>query len=747
MKYSKTKIVIASLLLVVVSAASLLILNPAPAKAQVSGIGLSCSELTALIGALSSASSDPEFAPIAGPLVAVATAAKATYETKIAAKQEAIDLAIRIQLIGGIPDTTPPTGLAVPTDIITDSIKTQIHESQQKILASEVVKASSQTQAAAGDPLCTEAIGKVMDAMETAALEVIDSFNQLNRLETIISFLETMGGSLLGFGGGTPDIGKSTTTITDIISAKKQLVGVNLALRLYGLEMDVMEKAGTSSLISGTAMSARKAKLSVKISELEARQQKLKDLTKTTFTDYLKAFALSLGRQAILSATNTLISKMIKQFGIQSQYSQMQALAKNVYGIEYIRQNYKGDAEKAMITKYVMDSAYGYEPGKVKAAQTAIEQSAIRYAGPACTNPKIKDPNFAFNMAKCGNSNANPLFLKTEAYQRAQSGIAQAEASAANELAQNNGMNSIREYNRGSLEQQSTLDSENAQLLAAVELAQKKLTEAKKTNTANVIAQAQQELTAADKNYQDNFKKAPDGPVKLLFQGVTTPGAMVAKFVTDKGLSAMLSTDKLDENRLPAAIKGVSKLIGDMMTQWIGGGKANLGITLKDSVFSSIAPGISAITTAVNSNSNSGSGNGGSGPTPPGPNSRLLTITPNAAGLAVQVSIPSSINFAYWQLSIDGSPVIRQNTQRSFTYQANVDTTINHRIGMIVYEQNGNFITQDFQDYDGSTSTGGCPLGNCGGGGGNNALRGSTGSVAGAHTPLQIRGPKSVSVR
>ncbi|MBL8030486.1 MAG: hypothetical protein JNN11_04530 [Candidatus Doudnabacteria bacterium] len=465
---------------------------------------------------------------------------------------------------------------------------------------------------------------------------------------------------------------KLTAKITALTSVK----------RCFQVVISLLEDGGadTAAVATGIlgelSLNATLAELKEQVRQAENRIDRLAERR----SDAMKRMWEGVATRIFLTAQNrlvtTLVNKLIAKYKIGNYLNYADALTAQVYNIEFARKNYPNQLDQAILKSVMQGANYSMDVSPV------IRTKARKNLGIDFRTLDTSDPNFFAKMSVVGYGENDPYVL-TAFYDSLNDGLqASARESARQELAQGQGIMSLRDC-RGIISQERAFDNQWDLLNSDVEFKYKAYLELLNTQSIYPERVSQQDVDKAEADWREAEEKIYSFPQRngnvfaKRCEDILNPGASISNQITAYLQSHLIAANTTDQKNLPFIAKFAEVVATSFITRIVEHG-INQGFNLTGSGFEKASvPLTSVITTdttartLVVAENNSVAQSG------------LLTVSTgiadgqvvlnwdvNSIEGATNVTITGSGGYSYASATLNGSVVTNAPGGSSFTLVA-----------------------------------------------------------------------------
>lgn len=363
---------------------------------------------------------------------------------------------------------------------------------------------------------------------------------------------------------------------------------------------------------------------------LEARIQDLVKQQAASLKDVFKALSVSIILDLNKNLTTKLVNELKDKYKIGKYLDYADALASQVYAVDYIKKNYNGDQQNQLILTTLAKAQN--IPGPLsnnlyyKTAQSVIEAKVAKTCPNVGTLGGWQSSNWYQSVNSAASDACNVRLEQEKAQQQLQAVMSGAKQSADQEIkSSNGGFKSTRNCTDASAQnkkidaQYVAHDTALAKAKAAVDLAGAQIDKLyQDVNDPNFEANLKVALDSFDKakaayaTALKSYEALPDqvaGGVVTLCEAISSPANFLAQGINSYLTKHLDQTFKLQSDNLPLFGKILSKYTSNFVTNILLGNKSN-GHVLNDTKgFVGAALGATAAA-AIENVGNGGSGGG-----------------------------------------------------------------------------------------------------------------------------------------
>lgn len=381
--------------------------------------------------------------------------------------------------------------------------------------------------------------------------------------EQTAGFLGTLSSGFSLISGGATEATQLAAQVKILEKKLACLLGVKQGL--------IAGRAGALTITSLDQITASIAKSEAKINTVTQRLDNLRARQNAKFADVMKAFFVKFLLDTNRIVTTRLVNQLVGRFKIDRYFSYTQALAMQIYAMDYVRNQYPTDTSQQLILRTILQSNFLQKNNTFAGISSMIDAKARQNLGFDVGTQSVFDSNFYNNMASAGKmqNNYGSLFFTymsvARQAQAAGQGTAQSEIAGGQGFASN--------WNCGSaLDQQRNIDLQTSQLLN------------KTNNSFLIFRQLEQnkakpeEIEKAKKAWQDNgatLNALPEkvGSPVLRICELQNPGGFIGKSINSYLDQHLQQSSNLKADNLPAFYSFLEGVALNFVNNIISGGK------------------------------------------------------------------------------------------------------------------------------------------------------------------------------
>lgn len=348
---------------------------------------------------------------------------------------------------------------------------------------------------------------------------ICDSFANANLL---LDTLDSVGGALAG-----ADKAKLTNTFFiqyKVESTRSQLRDCWMPLEIIAQSAKGATNSQAQNLEQNrTLIAQKKQTLTLQLTDYEKQK-------KQSFQDVFQAIALNFAMEAFKQVTIKGVNELVDKLKINGYLKYADALATQVYSIDYIKQNYSGDKQRELIAASLFKSQALNDIPAVSNAVSIAKQSARKFQ----TYSKDLDwqnPKYWGKVSGVADERVWPEYHMMVGFSDAQSAIVNGKANAQAEVQNGKGFKSMRNCKDVTSVQQK-IDSDLAASNKKVEEAEITLglLQLAESNPVD-IQRAEQALQAVLKEAESVQVKSNGGLAEAC-EAITQPANFLAETTT-----------------------------------------------------------------------------------------------------------------------------------------------------------------------------------------------------------------------
>ncbi len=385
---------------------------------------------------------------------------------------------------------------------------------------------------------------------------------------------------------------KLTSKITALTSVK----------RCFQLVISLLEDGGadTAAIATGIlgelSLNATLAELKEQVRQTENRIDRLVERR----SDAMKRMWEGVATRIFLTAQNRLVTtlknKLISKYKIGNYLNYADALTAQVYNIEFAQKNYPDQLDQAIIKSVMQGANYSMDVSPI------IRTKARKNLGIDFRTLDTSDPNFFAKMSIVGYGENDPYVLNAF-YDSLNDGLqATARESARQELAQSQGIMSLRDC-RGIVSQERAFDNQWDLLNSDVEFKYKAYLELLNTQSIYPERVSQRDVDKAEADWHEaeeaiySFPQRNSNVFVKRCEDILNPGASISNQITAYLQSHLNAANATDQKNLPFIAKFAEVVATSFITRIVEHG-INQGFSLTGSGFERASvPPSSVITT------------------------------------------------------------------------------------------------------------------------------------------------------
>lgn len=445
-----------------------------------------------------------------------------------------------------------------------------------------------------------------------------------------------------------------------------KIVSLTIVRNCYEAVMYGEEVAGTLAATSGIqaliANSGNEQILQSAIDTMDLRLDRLKELRTNAEKELWKGVALRILYMGSQKIATSMVNKLIAKYKIGDYIGYTNAVATQVYAVDYVNKNVKNNQDQAIL-RSVMNNQ-----GTQSAVLPMVRVKTKEALGFDATQLDFTSPNFTTQLAKLGAPEADPAFMQLVYNSQAKSAQMQAQEVAKQEINNGSGMMPVRNC-RDVVAQQQGFDNQNLQLSLLVRTNEdilNKLLEKQKLNPQSVSASDIQLATANLAASQKKLSALPETNRSFVkaCDDIANPGKAVGDFTTAYLNSHLIAANTPNNQNLPffaSFIEGTAKnFVGSLIEsgnpnmQYLTGTGLQAGNLTANQYASTMDNSQSLKRASDNSQNNTAIFYASSSPVP-GSKIVVWDVSPIAGAAAIQIT--GTGNYSYSASSTAGSVI------------------------------------------------------------------------------------------
>lgn len=362
-------------------------------------------------------------------------------------------------------------------------------------------------------------------------------------------------------GGSTAESAMITKNIASLVALQTCLTA----------RLTVLKNTPITNLLMGQELQRRQDETNAQLNSVSQRIEDLRARLSMSVKDVLKAIAIQLVLNFSQKLTTNLVNKLVLKYKINNYLRYADAIATQVYDIDYIKKNYP-DKENQLILASILKND-GVQNGVMPFVRMKAE-SALGFIPDQLT---FSDPDYYVKLAKVGTGAADPYFIQTVFNDRASQVRSQSTTQAQSEISQGKGFIAPRNC-RDVTQQQANIDQQNIKLSYQVDLDMRTLESLKNAGAnAEEIAKGQQALATS----QAALKRLPQSVPQAIVtpcEAINNPGAFVGDTITDYLNQHLQQASNIKSENMPFWGQFLTGVANNLISNVIEGGQSNLSI-------------------------------------------------------------------------------------------------------------------------------------------------------------------------
>lgn len=335
--------------------------------------------------------------------------------------------------------------------------------------------------------------------------------------------------------------------------------------------------------------------LEEEIRSLDARIDDLVKLRKAAVLRMWEGVATRIFLTAQNRLVTTLINKMIAKYRIGNYLQYADALAAQVYNIDFAKKNYPDQMDQAILKSISGVASFSLD------ISPQIRAKARQNLGIDFRTVDVNDPDFFSKMSIVG-SGPNDPFVLNSFYASVNDGLMAAGRDAARmELAQNQGIMSLRNC-QGIVQQEIDFDRQWGTLVQDVKVKDDALNNLLKQQTVNPNMVSEADIKIADEALKLAVEKMQTFPQRngnvyvKRCQDIANPGASISNAITGYLNSHLTAANTTDQKNLPFIAKFAETVANSFISRVI---QHEIGspVNLTDGGFVSVAVPLTSVIT------------------------------------------------------------------------------------------------------------------------------------------------------
>ncbi len=343
-------------------------------------------------------------------------------------------------------------------------------------------------------------------------------------------------------------------------------------------QLESLKKRPAPNLIASQEFTRKQDSLATEINSLSVRIESLRARHSQTAKDVLKAVALKITLNLSQSLTTKMVNSLVSKYRINQPLQYAEAVASQVYAVDYINKNYQGQQQDQYILRSLLQN--GTSQGGVL---PMVRMEADKSLGFIPEELEFSDPNYYMKLSKAGTAEVNPFYRQMIYEDMALTAKSETQAQAKQEMAAGNGFMSIRNC-QGAVGQQKTIDQQNNQLSYQANFDQRvfaKLVSQYQLNPNPETKQAMEEAAAAAGKSKEALSALPEQagtPFVTMCEGISNPGSFVAGSIGGYLNKYFNEAGNIKSENIPFWGSFLSSVATNFVSNIIQSGKPNLQI-------------------------------------------------------------------------------------------------------------------------------------------------------------------------
>jgi hypothetical protein len=408
---------------------------------------------------------------------------------------------------------------------------------------------------------------------------ICDAFANANLL---LDTLDSAGNALAG-----ADKTKLTNTFFisyKVESTRSQLRDCWLPLELIAQNAKGVTNSQAQNLEANrTLIASKKQTLTLQLVDYEKQK-------KQSFQDIFEAIAFNLGQAAVNEAAVKGVNSLVDNLKIGDYGRYADALATQVFNIQEIKKNSRGDQEKELIAASLYRATITGDASNLNTATALASQKAKQYNVDP-DNLDWSDPSYWNKVSVAGDERTWPQYHILNGQDTVNKSVASAHELAHAEMATSEGFKSMRNCTDITSQQQQ-IDADLAAASTKMQEAELTLAIAQERSDATVLAQARQAYVAAQTEYKAAQAKS-NGGFAVACGAITKPAQLISQTAT-KWLGTLFDQNSTYNSANPTLLGSlISKFSKRLFDDILDGNNRN-GSVLNDVGDSLIPVGVNA---------------------------------------------------------------------------------------------------------------------------------------------------------